>query len=87
MLFKIKLTQSVNFIDISVYVETIKNYKEEAEKVSVDSDDGEEKIREILLERKLEEYAMERKPQEEEEEAKEEFMSSLINAGKTGELK
>ena len=59
MLFKIKLTQSVNFIDISVYVETIKNYKEEAEKVSVDSDDGEEKIREILLERKLEEYAME----------------------------
>ena len=79
------MTQSVNFIDISVYVETIKNYKEEAEKVSVDSDDGEEKIREILLERKLEEYAMERKPQE--EEAKEEFMSSLINAGKTGELK
>ena len=53
----------------------------------MDSDDGEEKIREILLERKLEEYAMERKPQEEEEEAKEEFMSSLINAGKTGELK
>ena len=47
------------------------------------SDDEEEKIREILLERKLEEYAREQKLQEEEE-AKEEFMRSLINADQTG---
>jgi hypothetical protein len=31
-------------------METIKNYMAEAEEVSVDSDDEEEKIREILLE-------------------------------------
>merc|ERR1712106_283732 len=54
-----------------VYVETIKSYLEEAEK-----------IREILLERKLEESAMQQKL-EEEEEAKAEFMRSLINAEQT----
>ena len=44
------------------------------------------KIREILFERKLEEYAMEQNLQEEQE-ATEEFMSSLINAAQTGEVK
>ena len=65
------------------YVETIKSYIKEAEKVSEGSEDEEEKIREILLERKLEEFAREQKL-EEEEEAKEEFMRSLINADQTG---
>merc|ERR1712013_430641 len=60
-----------------VYVETIKSYLEEAEKMAEPSD--EEKIREILLERKLEESALQQK-MEEEEEAKAEFMRSLINA-------
>ena len=69
-----------------IYVETIKSYLEEAEEASRHSDDEEEKIREILLERKLEESAREQKMQNEEE-AKAEFMSSLINAGKTGEVK
>jgi len=62
-----------------VYVETIKSYLEEAEKMVEPSDDEEEKIREILLERKLEESAIQQK-MEEEEEAKAEFMRSLINA-------
>jgi polyhydroxyalkanoate synthesis regulator phasin len=62
-----------------VYVETIKSYLEEAEKMAEPSEDEEEKIREILLERKLEESAMQQKL-EEEEEAKAEFMRSLINA-------
>jgi hypothetical protein len=48
--------------------------------------DEEEKIREILLERKLEESMMQQRL-EEEEEAKAEFMSSLINAEQTGEGK
>ena len=47
------------------------------------SDDEEEKIREILLERKLEESALQQK-MEEEEEAKAEFMRSLINAERSG---
>jgi len=62
-----------------VYVETIKSYLDEAEKMAEPSDDEEEKIREILLERKLEESALQQK-MEEEEEAKAEFMRSLINA-------
>ena len=66
-----------------VYVETIKSYIKEAEKVSGGSDDEEENIREILLERKLEEYAREQKLQEEEE-AKEEFMRSLFDDDQTG---
>ena len=67
-----------------VYVETIKSYLEEAEKMAAEgSNDEEEKIREILLERKLEESAMQQKL-EEEEEAKAEFMRSLINAEQTG---
>jgi len=66
-----------------VYVETIKSYLEEAEKMAAEgSNDEEEKIREILLERKLEESAMQQKL-EEEEEAKAEFMRSLINAEQT----
>ena len=67
-----------------IYVETIKSYLEEAEEASRHSDE-EEKIREILLERKLEESAREQKMQDEEE-AKAEFMSSLINAEQTGDL-
>jgi len=61
------------------YVETIKSYLEEAKKASDHSENEEEKIREILLERKLEEQAMEEK-MEEEEAAKAAFVRSLINA-------
>ena len=76
-------TSQISEEEALTYVETIKSYIKEAEKVSGGSDDEEERIQEILLERKLEEYAREQKLQEEEE-AKEEFMRSLINADQTG---
>ena len=60
------------------YVESIKAYLDEAEKNSEESVDEEEKIREILLERKLEESMLKQKMREEEE-AREEFMNDLVN--------
>ena len=61
-----------------IYVETIKSYIEEAEKATKQSDDEEEKIREILLERNLEEALYEQKLREEKQ-AKDMFLRSLIN--------
>eukprot|EP00092_Neocalanus_flemingeri_P000827 GFUD01000880.1.p1 GENE.GFUD01000880.1~~GFUD01000880.1.p1 ORF type:complete len:295 (+),score=109.96 GFUD01000880.1:61-885(+) len=61
------------------YVENIKRYLDEAEKTSQQPNNEEEKIREILLERHLEEKAMEQK-MEEEEAAKAVFMKNMINA-------
>ena len=66
-----------------VYVETIKSYIDEAEKASEQPDNEEEKIREILLERNLEEAAMEQR-MEEEEAAKTAFIRSMINADHSG---
>ena len=66
-----------------VYVETIKSYIDEAEKASEQPDNEEEKIREILLERNLEEAAMEQR-MEEEEAAKKAFIRSMVNADHTG---
>ena len=66
-----------------VYVETIKSYINEAEKALEQTDNEEENIREILLERNLEEAAMEQKMQEEET-AKAEYMRSIISAEDTG---
>ena len=66
-----------------VYVETIKSYIADAEKASEQPDNEEEKIREILLERNLEEAAIEQR-MEEEEAAKTAFIRSMINADHTG---
>jgi hypothetical protein len=66
-----------------VYVETIKSYLEAAEKASEEPDNEEEKIREILLERKLEDEAMEQKMLEEEA-AKSELMRSMIKTDQNG---
>ena len=69
-----------------VYVETIKSYIDEAEKASEQPDNEEEKIREILLERNLEEAAMEQR-MEEEEAAKAAYLRSMVNAAHTGTKK
>ena len=66
-----------------VYVETIKSYIDEAEKASEQPDNEEEKIREILIERNLEEAAMEQR-MEEEEAAKTAYLRSMVKAAHTG---
>ena len=66
-----------------IYVETIKSYIDEAERVSEQPADEEEKIREILLERNLESAAIEQK-MEEEAVAKAAFMRNIQNVEQNG---
>ena len=63
-----------------LYVETIKSYLDEAKVAYEQQYNEEEKIQEILLDRKLEEQAIMEQRMEEQEEAKAEYMRSMVNA-------
>ena len=67
-----------------IYVETIKSYIDEAERVSEQPADEEEKIREILLERNLESTAIEQRMEEEAAATKAAFMRNIQHFEQTG---